>query len=69
MLARNRPEWVRGILDAMAWLGIGPDEYECPPVQSDYASHHADAIARILSADRVYNCDSNSSTTPVAPQA
>ena len=24
--ARNRPEWVRGILDAMAWLGLDYDE-------------------------------------------
>src|SRR5256884_7532405 len=38
--ARNRPEWVQGILDAMAWLGIGPGEYEGPVFQSAYVQDH-----------------------------
>jgi hypothetical protein len=25
---RSRPEWTEGILEAMAWLGMGPQEYE-----------------------------------------
>jgi glutamyl-tRNA synthetase len=55
--ARNRPEWVDGILDAMAWLGIGPGEYEGPLFQSAYAGHHRDAIDRLLSAGQAYYCD------------
>ncbi|BCB74521.1 hypothetical protein GCM10022251_74420 [Phytohabitans flavus] len=55
--ARNRPEWVQGILDAMAWLGVGVDEYEGPLFQSDYASHHQDAISRLLAAGLAYYCD------------
>ncbi|MEV0134687.1 glutamate--tRNA ligase [Dactylosporangium sp. NPDC050688] len=55
--ARNRPEWVQGILDAMAWLGAGPEEYEGPLFQSDYVQHHQAAIDRLLAADRAYYCD------------
>jgi glutamyl-tRNA synthetase len=55
--ARNRPEWVQGILDAMAWLGIGPDEYEGPVFQSDYAPQHREAIDRLLAAKLAYYCD------------
>src|SRR6266536_906555 len=55
--ARNRPEWVQGILDAMAWLGIGPDQYEGPVFQSDYARHHRNAIDRLLAAGLAYYCD------------
>lgn len=55
--ARNRPEWVQGILDAMAWLGAGPEEYEGPLFQSDYVQHHKAAIDRLLAADRAYYCD------------
>src|SRR2546421_6983647 len=46
--ARNRPEWVQGILDATAWLGIGPDEYEGPVFQSAFAGEHRAAIDRPL---------------------
>lgn len=55
--ARNRPEWVQGILDAMAWLGVGPGEYEGPLLQSDYAADHRDAVGRLLAANRAYYCD------------
>lgn len=55
--ARNRPEWVQGILDAMAWLGVGPKDYEGPLFQSDYASHHREAIDRLLNAGLAYYCD------------
>jgi glutamyl-tRNA synthetase len=54
---RNRPEWVQGILDAMAWLGIGPDEYEGPVFQSEFAGEHQAAIDRLLSARLAYRCD------------
>ncbi|MEV1286107.1 glutamate--tRNA ligase [Micromonospora sp. NPDC049679] len=55
--ARNRPEWVQGILDAMAWLGIGPQEYEGPLFQSDFAQHHREAIERLLALGLAYYCD------------
>jgi glutamyl-tRNA synthetase len=55
--ARNRPEWVQGILDAMAWLGIGPDEYEGPLMQSAYAAEHRTAVARLLADGWAYYCD------------
>lgn len=54
---RNRPEWVQGILDAMAWLGISPDEYEGPLFQSEYAADHGDAVARLLAGGMAYYCD------------
>ena len=28
--ARNRPEWIDGIISAMAWLGIDGSQYEGP---------------------------------------
>jgi glutamyl-tRNA synthetase len=55
--ARNRPERVQGILDAMEWLGIGPEEYEGPLFQSAYAQHHRNAIDRLLGASLAYYCD------------
>src|SRR6266540_7109355 len=55
--ARNRPEWVQGILDAMAWLGIGPGEYEGPVFQSAYVGEHQAAIGRLLAARSAYYCD------------
>ncbi|AYF30455.1 glutamate--tRNA ligase [Micromonospora tulbaghiae] len=54
---RSRPEWVQGIIDAMAWLGVGPGEYEGPLFQSAYVQHHRDAIAKLLAAGRAYYCD------------
>lgn len=55
--ARNRPEWVDGILDAMAWLGIGRDEYEGPLFQSAYAGQHREAVDRLLAGGLAYHCD------------
>lgn len=54
---RNQPEWVQGILDAMAWLGIGPQEYEGPLFQSHYADQHRDAIERLIADGLAYFCD------------
>jgi glutamyl-tRNA synthetase len=56
-VARSRPEWVQGILDAMAWLGIDPGEYEGPLFQSAYVQQHRDAIDRLLAAGLAYHCD------------
>jgi glutamyl-tRNA synthetase len=55
--ARNRPEWVQGILDAMAWLGIGAGEYEGPLFQSAYAGKHREAIDTLLGKGLAYYCD------------
>jgi len=55
-MTRNRPEWVQGIIDAMAWLGIGPEEYEGPVFQSDHTRHHRRAIDRLLAARLAYHC-------------
>lgn len=55
--ARNRPEWVQGILDAMAWLGVDSGEYEGPLFQSDYAVDHREAVERLLAAGSCYYCD------------
>ncbi|WP_089298787.1 glutamate--tRNA ligase [Actinoplanes regularis] len=54
---RSKPEWVQGILDAMAWLGCGPEEYEGPLFQSAYVQHHRDAIDKLLAAGQAYYCD------------
>src|ERR1700733_13473518 len=41
--ARNRPEWIDGIISALAWLGIGPDQYEGPYLQSENLPRHTAA--------------------------
>lgn len=54
---RSKPEWVRGILDSMAWLGIDESQYEGPLFQSDYVGKHHEANAKLLSDGRAYYCD------------
>ena len=55
--ARSRPEWTQGIIDAMAWLGVGPDQYSGPFFQSANAGAHAEAIDRLFAAGAAYACD------------
>jgi glutamyl-tRNA synthetase len=55
--SRNRPEWVEGIISALAWIGIEPGSYEGPYFQSDYAGAHADAAAQLYAAGKAYYCD------------
>jgi glutamyl-tRNA synthetase len=55
--SRNRPEWTDGILSALAWLGIGPDQYEGPLFQSHYAQQHREAAEKLAAAGRAYYCD------------
>ena len=57
--ARNRPEWTQGIIDALAWLGIGADDphFEGPLFQSDYADQHVAAAQRLYAAGQAYYCD------------
>ena len=52
---RNREEWVAGILSAMAWLGMTPDEG--PYRQSERAGRHRDAVDRLWDAGTLYACD------------
>ncbi|MGO9505073.1 MAG: glutamate--tRNA ligase [Streptosporangiaceae bacterium] len=55
--ARNRPEWIEGIISALEWLGIGPSEYEGPYLQSQFLAEHQAAAARLYEQGRAYYCD------------
>jgi len=57
--ARNRPEWTQGILDALAWIGISPDDphFEGPHFQSEYAAAHTAAAERLFAEGHAYYCD------------
>ncbi len=52
---RNREDWVDGILSAMAWLGLDPDEG--PYRQSDRVADHHAAVDRLWAAGALYACD------------
>jgi len=52
---RNREEWVAGIVSAMDWLNLTPDEG--PYRQSARAESHARAVDRLWEAGAVYACD------------
>jgi glutamyl-tRNA synthetase len=57
--ARNQPEWTQGIIDALAWIGIGADDstFEGPYFQSSYAEAHKAAAHRLFDAGHAYYCD------------
>jgi glutamyl-tRNA synthetase len=57
--ARNRPEWTQGIIDALAWLGIGADDpaFEGPYFQSANAAAHVAAAERLYHDGVAYYCD------------
>jgi glutamyl-tRNA synthetase len=55
--ARNRPEWTEGIVTSLAWLGIGPDQYEGPFLQSDNLALHQATAAQLHEQGRAYYCD------------
>ena len=57
--ARDRPEWTKGIVDALAWLGIGADDptFEGPYFQSANAAEHVAAAERLFAAGDAYYCD------------
>ena len=57
--ARNRPEWTQGIIDALAWIGIGADDpaFEGPYFQSANAAAHVAAAERLFAAGQAYYCD------------
>ena len=56
-VSRNRPEWTEGIIRALAWLGIGEEQYEGPYFQSANADAHRAAIERLRAQGRAYFCD------------
>ncbi len=57
--ARNRPEWVEGILSALSAIGInaGDPAFEGPYFQSANAELHRAAAARLFTEGRAYYCD------------
>ncbi len=52
---RNREEWVDGIVEAMAWLGLSSDERTYR--QSEFAAAHAEAASLLFDAGHLYACD------------
>ena len=52
--ARNRPEWTEGIISALAWLGMAPDEG--PYFQSEQGPAHQAAIEALWAAGALYAC-------------
>jgi glutamyl-tRNA synthetase len=56
---RNRPEWVDGIVDALAWIGIDSDDpaFEGPYFQSHHAAAHVAAAEALFASGVAYYCD------------
>ena len=52
---RNREEWVDGIVEALAWLGMEPDEG--PYRQSERAARYRAALDALWDAGFLYACD------------
>ena len=52
--ARNRPEWTDGIITALDWLGMSPDEG--PYFQSAQEASHAAAIEALWDSGALYAC-------------
>ena len=55
--ARNKPEWIDGIISALSWLGIDGSQYEGPYYQSDNLDKHSAAGQRLFARGRAYYCD------------
>jgi glutamyl-tRNA synthetase len=54
---RNRPEWTEGIISALAWLGMTPDQYEGPFLQSENLPQHQESAQRLYADGLAYYCD------------
>ncbi|HET9893974.1 MAG TPA: glutamate--tRNA ligase [Streptosporangiaceae bacterium] len=54
--SRNRPEWIDGIVTAMAWLGMDRSGYEGPVLQSANAGKHVGAARRLADTGHAYYC-------------
>ncbi|MDQ3311482.1 MAG: glutamate--tRNA ligase family protein, partial [Actinomycetota bacterium] len=57
--ARNRPEWVTGIVDALAWIGINSADpaFEGPYSQRANAASHLAVATQLFEAGKAYYCD------------
>ena len=57
--ARNKPEWIDGIISALAAIGIDDSDpaFEGPYFQSHNADRHRAAGLRLLAAGHAYYCD------------
>ncbi|MFF5472247.1 glutamate--tRNA ligase [Streptomyces achromogenes] len=57
--ARNKPEWIDGIVRALAAIGIHDEDpaFEGPYFQSHHAGRHREAAERLFAAGRAYYCD------------
>jgi glutamyl-tRNA synthetase len=53
-VTRSRPEWVDGIQDTLAWLGLDWDEG--PILQSSRFDRYHDAADRLVAAGQAYEC-------------
>ncbi len=51
---RSKPEFTEGIIEAMAWLGLSPDEG--PYFQSERSDVYADALQKLLASGNAYLC-------------
>jgi glutamyl/glutaminyl-tRNA synthetase len=60
---RSRPEYERGLLEDLDWLGFVPDSGRVPLVrQSDRQDLYAAALERLRKAHHVYACDCSRKT-------
>ncbi len=57
--ARNQPEWIDGIISALAWIGIDDSDpvFEGPYLQSDQDERHREVAKRLWETGRAYYCD------------
>ncbi|MFD6812029.1 glutamate--tRNA ligase, partial [Streptomyces anthocyanicus] len=57
--ARNKPEWIDGIINALAAIGIHGEDaaFEGPYFQSHNADRHREAAQQLFAAGRAYYCD------------
>lgn len=57
--ARNKPEWIDGIISALAAIGISAADpaFEGPYFQSHNADRHREAAAQLHTEGRAYYCD------------
>ncbi|MEU5084036.1 MULTISPECIES: glutamate--tRNA ligase [Streptomyces] len=57
--ARNKPEWIDGIISALAAIGIHDEDpaFEGPYFQSHNAGRHREAAEGLFAAGRAYYCD------------
>ncbi|MEU5432054.1 glutamate--tRNA ligase [Streptomyces sp. NPDC020719] len=57
--ARNKPEWIDGIINALAAIGISEADpaFEGPYFQSHNADRHREAAQQLHAAGRAYYCD------------